>query len=265
MQWDHKTRRRQRGGVKFAAAKSGVSRKFPSGAKPVGVVSKSVYRKTLGKTLGKKSKSAYPKSRGFKVIKVKQFFRGYTLDKSADGLSKLLHIYTHASSISDDNRDNIFEFLLILNERIREVANIQMDKLTVYFNTGSDKQTLEKILVKSDANVDNIEEKIKECINFLRILSKKIKLLKGGEYTAEVKDLVVAFNSAISKSVLDAKELVLLKMGENDKPANNDMGPLINAFGGQKLVGDEGMGVQNDDLGLDVLVKALGELAFKAK
>jgi hypothetical protein len=270
MSWDHKTRRRQRGGVKFAV-KPSVSRNV-RGAKPVAAVSKSAYPKTLGK----KSKSVYRKSvatngksRGLKVIKVKHFFKAHKLDTFVKGIESLLNIYTYASRISERNRHNIFEFLMIVNEHIRKAAMSNEGFLHFYFKNEEDKDTLAKVVDTSHATVDNISKKVKECISFLSTLSKKRKDENDAESKKELISLVSTFESAIITSVQQVKLLVLEKRANRAAGAgapNDPMAALINAFGGLDMKKAPAAGADDEEMkekpdpGVEELAAALKAL-----
>jgi predicted DNA-binding protein YlxM (UPF0122 family) len=150
---------------------------------------------------------------------------------SVDGLSKLLHIYTYASSIKEENRDNISEFLMIVNAGIRKAAQDNEDQLRVHFKK---EEPVNNIIDDSDIDIESIRDNIEECIHFLYEVSTKLKTARKGKNKKELLDLIAVFNTAILSGVRDAKDLVLKKRANAREAAAEKavMNSLIAALGG---------------------------------
>lgn len=137
------------------------------------------------------------------------------LEHSTQVIKSLLKVY--GKTENDDQLDDIYEFLVFLNSAVRKTAAENEADVRIYIAD----DLANKITDTDHIEFDDIEEKSKECIAFLKKLSSKFKKTKNAVDIKELLELIDMFNTAIKDAIKDHEQMQKDLMQELQSPAAN--------------------------------------------
>lgn len=224
------TRRKQRGGGKVNPSMMPKSKGLREGAKP-----------SKGLTLGAKHSKASKHSRMWQVKSKRRRFKlssflprgkvGSKLQLSIKALTALLNIYMHSSRATTKSRENIYEFLVIVNSNMRKAAADNEGFLRLLNFSG-----ISNITNTSIITLENVNTKTYQCISLLNALNKKLASYMEDEYKRDLDGLVAIFGDIVTQSIHEAKKIKAARKGDKNMGGNDD-DELTALFGGMGLGG----------------------------